>query len=174
MLLLLGFFVSKLGLFCLLVPLFSPSLHVLFILQMNIRNTWTVQTDNDMDGACVWDRERKQINFTKLPWGSHGWIWPNFASLVHTGFFPCYSKSNTIIYSIRSKIRASVTHLLHERCINVVQPEYVNMRSEGGLWNECSFQFAGWSYCLLELKRVPRSGFLLTVSPASWLITAAH
>lgn len=49
----------------------------------------------------------------------------------------------------------------------MVQSECVNMRSKGGLWNECSFQFAGWSYCLLELKRVPKSGFLLTMSPAS-------
>lgn len=79
-----------------------------------------------------------------------------------------------LLVSKRSKIRASVTHVLYEKCISLVQSEYVNMRSKGGLWNECFFQFAGWSYCLLELKRVPKSGFLLTMSPASWFITAAH
>lgn len=47
-----------------------------------------VQADNDTDVVCVWGRECKRIYFTELLWGSQGWIWPNFASLVHTVFFP--------------------------------------------------------------------------------------
>lgn len=173
MLLLLGFFVSKLGLFLplhsfifpfLACPVYPADECMKFTFRQKMTRMWLV---------CGAENVNKYIslNYCGVHMDGFGRILPVLCILGF--FFPVTVTVIQLLIVKEGKIRASVTHL-SERCCNMGQSQCVNVRSKGGLWNECSFQFAGWSYCLSELKRVPKSGFLLTMSPAPWFITAAH